>query len=78
MHQKQTRDLLIRDLPIEMHNLLENAAKQHHRSKAQEAIVVLSQGLKVYTHRVSQPKPFKWKKRISNRLIEESIQEDRE
>lgn len=78
MEQKQTRDLLIRNIPVEVYNLLEKAAKEHHRSKTQEAIVALTHGLSMYSHRVKKPIPFKWKKKISNKFIEEAIQEGRE
>lgn len=78
MKQKQTRDFLIRNMPIEVYNLLEESAIEHHRSKTQEAIVVLSVGLSLCMHRVRQPKPFKWKEKISNEYIQTAINEGRE
>jgi hypothetical protein len=78
MKQKQTRDFLIRNMPIDVYDLLEKAAKEHHRSKTQEAIVVLTNGLSTLGHRLKPPHPFKWKKKISSRFIEEAIREGRE
>lgn len=78
MKQKETRDFLIRNMPIEVYNLLEDAAKEHHRSKTQEAIVALSTGLSIYNNRVKQPIPFKWKSKISNQFIQDAIDEGRE
>lgn len=78
MKQKQMRDFLIRNMPIEVYNLLEKAAKEHHRSKTQEAIVVLSTGLSLYGQRLKMPKPFKWKHPITERFINEAIEEGRE
>lgn len=77
--KKQTRDFLIRNMPIEIYQLLDKSAKQHHRSKTQEAIVALNQGLTLSTHRIRQPKPFKWGKiPISSEFIAKAIEEGRE
>lgn len=76
--EKQTRDFLIRNIPIEIYNLLEAVAKENHRSKTQEAIVALNNGLSMYGQRISKPKPFKWKKTVSERFVEEAIKEGRE
>ena len=78
MENKQTRDFLIRNIPIEVYNLLEKAAEEHHRSKTQEAIVALTNGLSMYGHPVKKPQPFKWKKKISSKFIKEAIEEGRE
>lgn len=78
MKRKQTRDLLIRNIPIEVFNLLEESAKENNRSKTQEAIVALTTGLSLYSHRIRQPKPFKWRKKISNQFIKTAINEGRE
>lgn len=78
MEQKQTRDFLIRKMPVEVYKLLEQAAKEHYRSKTQEAIVVLTQGLSTYSHKIKKPQPLKWKKKISTKFIEEAIKEGRE
>lgn len=78
MEQKQTRDFLIRNMPIEVYNLLEKAAKEHHRSKTQEAIVALTNGLSLYNHQIKKPIPFKWNKKISSKFIEEAIKEGQE
>jgi len=60
----QTKDfLLIRKLPIEVHNLLEKAAKINQRSKTQEAIALLSIGLSQPIHQLQQPEPFNWKEK---------------
>jgi TraY domain-containing protein len=77
MKRKQTRDFLIRNIPLEIFNLLEESAKEHNRSKTQEAIVALATGLSIYTNRVRQPKPFKWREKISNQFIERAIDEGR-
>jgi hypothetical protein len=81
MKQKQTvqtKDFLIRNLPLEVHSLLEKAAKSHHRSKTQEAIVVLSSGLSQPTHQLQQPQPFNWKEKPTSEFIRKAIKEGRE
>lgn len=78
MEQKQTRDFLIRNMPVEVYNLLEKSAQEHHRSRTQEAIVALTNGLSIYSHQVKKPTPFKWKKKISSKFIEDAIDEGRE
>lgn len=78
MEQKQKRDFLIRNMPIEIYNLLEKAAKENHRSKTQEAIVALANGLSMYSHQIKEPIPFKWKKKISSKFIEDAIKEGQE
>lgn len=78
MEQRQTRDFLIRNMPIEVYHLLEKSAKEHHRSKTQEAIVALTSGLSIQSHQIKKPIPFKWKKKISSKFIEEAIREGRE
>ena len=78
MKRKQTRDFLIRNIPIEVFNLLEESAREHNRSKTQEAIVALTTGLSLYSHRIKQPKPFKWRKKISSKFIEKAIEEGHE
>ena len=78
MKQKQTKDFLIRNIPIEVYDLLERLAKEHHRSKTQEAIVALTQGLSMQSHYIKRPKPLKWKKKMSSKFIEAAIQEGRE
>jgi len=77
MEQKQTRDFLIRNMPIEIYNLLEKAAKEHPRSKTQEAIIALTNGLSRHGHQLKKPTPFKWDKNISRKFINEAIQEGR-
>lgn len=44
MQRAETKNFLIR-MPIELYNLLEKSAQEHHRSRTQEAIVALSNGL---------------------------------
>jgi hypothetical protein len=78
MQEKQTRDILIRNLPLDVYLLLEKSAKEHHRSKTQEAIVAITNGLNIYRNSLKKPKPFKWKKRVSNKLVEDAIHEGRE
>lgn len=78
MKNKQTRDFLIRNIPLEVYMLLEQSAKEHHRSKTQEALVVLIKGLSHQGLELQRPKPLRWKKKISNRFIQEAIQEGRE
>jgi hypothetical protein len=78
MKRKQTRDFLIRNIPIEIFNLLEESANAHNRSKTQEAIVVLATGLSILRNRIRQTKPFKWREKISNPFIERAIDEGRE
>lgn len=75
---KQTRDFLIRNMPVEVYLLLEQTAKENHRSKTQEAIVALIKGLTGEKYRVRQPKPFKWKTKLTPTFIKEAIDEGRE
>lgn len=77
MKQKQTRDFLIRNMPLEIYHLLEQAAKEHHRSRTQEAIVAITNGLSIYAHKLKKPVPFKWNEKISNKFIEQAIEEGR-
>ncbi len=78
MHERETKDFLIRNMPLELYQLLENAAKAHHRSRTQEAIVALTNGLTAPSSQLKKPKPFQWGKKITNRLIQDSIEEGRE
>lgn len=78
MDQRQGKDFLIRNLPIEVYNLLEKSSKEHHRSKTQEAIVALKKGLSFPDNYISQPKPFKWKEKPSRTFVERAIREGRE
>lgn len=78
MEQKQTRDFLIRNMPVEVYNLLEEAAHENHRSKNQEAILALTNGLSMYSHQLKKPIPFKWDKKISSKFIERAIKEGQE
>jgi hypothetical protein len=38
----------------------------------------MTNGLSIHEHEVRKPQPFKWKKKISNKFIEEAIEEGRE
>lgn len=76
--QKHTRDLLIRNVPLEIFELLEREAKEHHRSKTQEAIVALTNGLTMQRSRLRKPIPFKWKTRMTSEFIDKAIHEGRE
>jgi plasmid stability protein len=78
MHKQPTRDFLIRNMPVELYNSLEAAAKAHHRSRTQEAIVALTNGLKSTPTPFKKPIPFQWGKKITNRFIREAIDEGRE
>lgn len=78
MHQKQTRDFLIRNMPVELYNSLEAAAKAHQRSRTQEAILALRNGLKQAPAPLAKPTPFQWNQKITNRFIQEAIEEGRE
>ena len=78
MKRKQTRDFLIRNIPLELFRLLEESAKEHNRTKTQEAIVALATGLSIHSHRIRQPKLFIWREKISNPFIERAIDEGRE
>lgn len=78
MEQKQTRDFLIRNMPVDRYHALEAAAKTHHRSRNLEAILALTKGLKQAPAPLKKPVPFQWGKKISNRFIQEAIEEGRE
>jgi hypothetical protein len=72
MKKKQTRDFLIRNIPLEVFNLLEDLTKEHNRSKTQEAIVALTAGLSLYNNRARQPRPFKWRKKLASQFTGQS------
>lgn len=78
MHSKQTRDFLIINMPIAVYQLLEQSAKKHCRSKSQEAIVAITNGLSMYAHQLKKPIPFNWNTPISGKFIEDAIKEGRE
>ncbi|HNA63070.1 MAG TPA: hypothetical protein PKW79_08330 [Rhabdochlamydiaceae bacterium] len=78
MKHKQTRDLLIRNIPIETFHLLEALDKENNRSRTQEAIIALTTGLSIYSHRIKQPKPYKWQQKISDQFIHKAINEGRQ
>lgn len=79
MSQPETRDFLIRNMPIELYQALESAAKMHHRSRTQEAIIALRNGLrKEGPEPLKKPNPFQWGKKITNHFIQEAIDEGRE
>ena len=78
MEKRETRDFLIRNMPIEVYHLLEQSAKEHQRSKNQEAVLAITNYLTLYSHQIKKPKPFKWKNKISNEFIENAIDEGRE
>lgn len=78
MQQPQTRDFLIRNMPVDLYNSLEVAAKSHQRSRTQEAIVALRNGLQAVPAPLKKPSPFTWGKKITNSFIQEVIEEGRE
>jgi hypothetical protein len=78
MPNKNTRDFLIQDMPLAIHKLLEKSAREHHRSKNQEAIVVLTDGLTQRSKSLKRPVPFKWGKNLTDDLIRKSIDIGRE
>lgn len=78
MDKPSTRDFLIRNMPIEVYELLEQAARDHHRSKTQEAIMVLANGLSPSKRPLQQPTPLRWKTKPSSKFIKNAIEEGRE
>lgn len=72
------RDFLIRDMPIELYDLLEKSAKEHHRSKTQEAIFALSNGLTKPSKSLKKPIPFQWGKKVSASFVRNAVKEGRE
>jgi len=77
-HEHTTKDFLIRNMPMDLYIRLEKAAKEHHRSRTQEAIFTLSQGLAPIVPSLKTPKPFKWEKDFTSDEIIKSIHEGRE
>ncbi len=68
--------LVIKDLPVELHQRLKEDAAQHHRSMTQQAICILEQGL----HRVRTIPPFKAYKgtlALTNEFIDAAKREGR-
>ncbi len=78
MQKSETKDFLIRNMPIALYNQLTEAAKQHQRSRTQEALVALSNGLQNKPRALQEPQPFKWGKKLKARFIDEAINEGRE
>lgn len=78
MTQKKPRDLLIRKIPAEVYDLLEQSARDHNRSKTQEVIVVLRDALAPPVRPIKRPKPFKWKTRVTNKFLHNAINEGQE
>lgn len=78
MSNKQTKDFLIRNIPLELYNLLKKSAREHHRSNTQEAIVALSLGLTNSPEPLQRPRPFKWPKKLKSNDILKAIDEGRE
>lgn len=76
--QSEMKNILLRKVPIEIYQRLDRAAKEHHRSLNQEAIVALSNGLEMPLKSIQKPIPFKWKKKITGRFIQKAIEEGRE
>jgi len=73
-----TKDFLIRRMPMDLYLRLEKAAKEHHRSRTQEAIFTLYQGLAPMVPPLKAPKPFKWGKDFTSDEIIKAIHEGRE
>lgn len=73
MKLKETRDFLIRKMPIEIYNLIEKAAKKHNRNKTQEALVALKMRSLFSRHTLQQLTPLKWQKRISSAFIKNAL-----
>ena len=65
--------LVIKDLPAEIHRRLKNEASQHHRSMAQQAIVILEQGL----HRARSLPAYKGRFPLTNMFIDVAKREGR-
>lgn len=78
MTQKKTCNFLLRDVPIEIYRRLEELAREHRRSRMQEAIIALSNGLGMHPRSLKQPEPLQLKKKISTDFIEQAIHEGRE
>ncbi len=77
MRKAQTKNILIRNIPIDVYEKLELSAKDHHRSKNQEAIVLLSEGLNKPKTSFDKPQPFKWPRKLKSKFILDSIDEGR-
>jgi hypothetical protein len=73
-----TKDFLIRHMPMDLYIRLEKSAKEHHRSRTQEAIFTLSQALAPLVPPLKAPKPFKWGKDFTSDEIIKAIHEGRE
>jgi hypothetical protein len=73
-----TKNFLIRHMPMDLYRRLEKSAKEHHRSRTQEVIFTLSQGLDPIAPPFKAPKPFKWGKDFTSDEIIKAIHEGRE
>lgn len=77
MKQAGTKNFLIRGMPIELYQLLEKSAEEHHRSRTQEALIALCNGLTSAPRGLEKPIPFTWGKKITNQSIKDAINEGR-
>lgn len=77
MLEKPSRSFMIRNMPLDLYKKLQKSATYHLRSMNQEAIVALTNTLSE-GHSVAEPKPFKWKKKLTASLIKKSIKAWRE
>lgn len=78
MKEKTTKNLLIRNVPIEVYELLKKTALQHHRSNNQEAIVAITKGLSLPDQPIQKIKRLKWDVKVSQKTIQKAIDEGRE
>ncbi|MBS0654835.1 MAG: hypothetical protein JSR46_03575 [Verrucomicrobia bacterium] len=75
---QQTKDFLIRNMPIALFEQLEQSAREHRRSNTQEAIVAIEQGLSVRPAPLKRPQRLEFSKKISKKFVLDAIVEGRE
>ena len=76
--EHKTKDVLIRNMPMDLYLRLEKSAKEHHRSRSQEVIYTLSRALAPMVPPLKPPKPFKWGRNFTSDEIIQAIHEGRE
>lgn len=78
MSKNSSHSLLIRNVPHEVFIMLEQAARKHHRSKNQEALNALLLGLTSAPVSVPRPKQLKWKTPLTQKFVQDAIDEGRQ
>ena len=70
--------LVIRNLPPELHRKLEERARRHHRSMAEEAVAILEQALEGGEGVKEAPPPYRGRFTLTQEFLDRARREGRE